>query len=89
MIRSEAEYRQALLRLKEQGLRMRRQEQELRSLRLSEDEIQRVLNPIECLHLQLAEEISSYERLRQGEFEEIRNFEGMGRLFTALRFSRE
>lgn len=29
----------------------------------------------------------SYERLKQGEFEEIQNFEGIGRLFVALQIS--
>ncbi len=34
-----------------------------------------------------AEEVDRYERLKRGEFDEVRNFEGMGRLFIALRIS--
>jgi DNA-binding XRE family transcriptional regulator len=37
--------------------------------------------------LQLKEEVQSYERLKRGEFDEVRNFDGMGRLFVALRIS--
>jgi DNA-binding XRE family transcriptional regulator len=41
--------------------------------------------PFQSFHEQLGEEIASYERLRRGEFDEVLNFEGMGRLLIALR----
>lgn len=32
-------------------------------------------------------EVASYERLQRGEFEELQNFDGIGRLLIALRIS--
>ena len=49
--------------------------------------IKRALDPMRSFHLQLQEEIESYERLKRGEFDEIQNFEGLGRLLVALRIS--
>ena len=45
------------------------------------------MDPLQSFHEQLKEEVESYERLRRGEFEELTNFEGMGRLLIALRIS--
>mgnify|MGYP003898398865 CR=1 FL=1 len=49
--------------------------------------IKRALDPMRSFHEQLQEEIVSYERLKRGEFDEIHNFEGLGRLLVALRIS--
>jgi ribosome-binding protein aMBF1 (putative translation factor) len=45
------------------------------------------MDPMMSFHQQLKEEVESYERLRRGEFEELRNFEGVGQLLVALRIS--
>lgn len=87
MIRNELEYQEAVQRVKEESQRLRQQEKQLKELKLSKAEIKRVLDPIQSFHLQLEEEVQSYERLKRGEFDEVRNFDGMGRLFIALRIS--
>lgn len=87
MIRNELEYQEAVQRVKEESQRLRQQEKQLKELKLSKAEIKRVLDPIKSFHLQLEEEVQSYERLKRGEFDEVRNFDGMGRLFIALRIS--
>ena len=45
------------------------------------------MDPMMSFHQQLKEEIESYERLRRGEFEELRNFHGVGQLLVALRIA--
>ena len=45
------------------------------------------MDPIRSFHEQLREEVESYERLKRGDFEELRNFEGLGRLLIALRIA--
>ena len=35
---------------------------------------------MESFHLQLKEEVESYERLKRGEFEELENLRGFGHL---------
>ena len=42
---------------------------------------------MESFHLQLAEEVESYDRLQRGEFDEIRNLRGIGRLLIGLRIA--
>ncbi len=87
MIRSEGEYQTAVERLKEEAQRLKEQEKQLKGLDLAKEEIQRVLDPVRSFHEQLKEEVQSYERLKRGEFEEVRNFDGMGRLLVALRIA--
>ena len=87
MIRNENEYREAVRRLEEQEARIQQQAAELRSMKLSKPEQKRVLDPVQSFHDQLQEEIASYERLKRGEFDEVSNFEGLGRLLIALRIA--
>lgn len=54
---------------------------------LGRAEIQRAMDPLLSFHEQLKEEIESYERLKRGQFEEIRNFSGLGRLLIAVRIT--
>jgi ribosome-binding protein aMBF1 (putative translation factor) len=55
---------------------------------LGDDEVKRVIDPIESFHLQLQEEVESYERLRRGEFDELVNLRGLGHLLIALRIAK-
>lgn len=87
MIRNEAEYREAVERIAEEQKRLKEQRAKLNELDLSQEEIKRVLDPMKSFHEQLKEEVASYERLQRGEFDELQNFEGLGRLLIALRIS--
>ena len=88
MIRNEDEYREAVLRLSEEQKRIATQKAELKKIGLTADEIKRVLDPIRSFQLQLQEDVQRYERLRRGEFEEIRNLRGVGSLLISLRIAR-
>ena len=88
MIRSESEYRNAVERLREEESRMTDRKQELAELDLSHEEIKRAMDPLRSFHEQLREEVASYENLKRGKFEELRNFEGLGRMLVALRIAR-
>ena len=87
MIRSETEYQEAVVRVKDESARMKEQHKRLKDLDLSKEEIKRVMDPVRSYHEQLNEEVESYEKLKRGEFEEVRNFDGIGRLLVALRIS--
>jgi len=87
MIRNEAEYQEAVQRIKDEAARIESQKQELKKLDLSSEEVERAMAPIRSFHEQLKEEVSSYERLKRGEFDEIENFNGIGRLLIALRIA--
>jgi DNA-directed RNA polymerase specialized sigma subunit len=87
MIRNETEYKEAVRRIAEEQSRLKEQRTRLGQLELSKEEIKRVLDPIRSFHEQLKEEVACYERLKRGEFDELCNFDGVGRLLIALRIS--
>jgi DNA-binding Xre family transcriptional regulator len=85
VIRSESEYQEAIDRLKQDREHLRTEEERLRSIGLTRDEIKRALDPMQSFRAQLDEEVASYERLRRGQFDELLNFNGLGRMLVALR----
>ena len=88
MIRNENEYQDAVRRLGEQEERLKQQAAQLKQTKLSKDAIKRVLDPVRSFHEQIKEEVASYERLKRGEFDELQNFAGIGRLLIALRIAK-
>ena len=87
MIRNENEYREAVARLAEERSRLAEHRQRLVQAGLKDEEVKRVIDPMESFHLQLREEVESYERLRRGEFDELHNFRGFGHLLISLRIA--
>src|SRR5947209_9479305 len=87
MIRNEAEYQEASARLFEEHKRLADHRLRLKEAGLGEEEIKRVIDPMESFHLQLKEEVESYERLKRGEFDELENFRGFGHLLISLRIA--
>ncbi len=87
MIRNEAEYQEASARLAEERKRLAEHRVRLQEAGLTEEEIRRVIDPMESFHLQLQEEVESYERLKRGEFDELENLRGLGHLLIALRIA--
>jgi len=88
MIRSETEYKEAVRRLKEQDQLLSEQKQKLKEMNLGADEVKRVLDPLCSFRQQLSEEVESYNRLKRGEFDEIRNLRGIGQMLIAARIYR-
>lgn len=88
MIRNETEYQEASVRLAEERTRLADHRNRLKETGLRDEEIKRVIDPMESFHLQLKEEVESYERLKRGEFEELDNLHGLGHLLISLRIAR-
>jgi ribosome-binding protein aMBF1 (putative translation factor) len=87
MIRNEAEYQEAVRRLKEEKERLLEHKQRLQQSGLKRDELKRALDPLRSFHLQLEEEVESYERLKRGDIGELMNLHGLGRALVALRIA--
>jgi ribosome-binding protein aMBF1 (putative translation factor) len=87
MIRNESEYKEAIARLAEEQKRLAEHRARLKETGLSDEEIKRVIDPMESFHLQLGEEVESYERLKRQEFDELDNLRGLGQLLIALRIA--
>jgi ribosome-binding protein aMBF1 (putative translation factor) len=87
MIRSEAEYREAATRLEAEQRRLAEHRTRLKATGLSDEEVKRVIDPLMSFHLQLSEEVESYERLKRREFDDLDNLRGMGHLLISLRIA--
>jgi ribosome-binding protein aMBF1 (putative translation factor) len=87
MIRNENEYREAVARLSEEQKRIETQKTELEKMGLSPPDVKRAIDPIQSFHLQLQEEVQSYERLKRGEFDEIWNLQELGQLLISARIA--
>lgn len=88
MIRNEGEYQEAVARLTAERVRLDEHRKRLQDSGLGDEEIKRVVDPMESFHLQLREEVESYERLKRGEFEELINLRGLGHLLISLRIAK-
>src|SRR6202161_3906084 len=87
MIRNETEYQEASTRLAGERDRLGDHRARRKEAGLSDEEIKRVIDPMESFHLQLKEEVESYERLKRGEFEDLENLRGLGHLLISLRIA--
>ena len=87
MIRNEAEYKETVARLTDEAKRLAAHRTSLKKRGLTKDEIKRVTDPTVSFHLQLKEEVESYERLRRGEFQDLDNLSGLGQLLISLRIA--
>ncbi len=87
MIRNESEYKEAVQRLADEKKRLTEHRARLKETGLSKEEIKRVIDPMESFHMQLREEVESYERLKRLEFDELDNLRGLGHLLIALRIA--
>lgn len=87
MIRNEAEYQEAVRRQSDERKRLKEHRARLMKMGLSADEVRRALEPLQSFHLQLDEEIESYDRLRRGDLGEMQNLHGIGRTLVALRIA--
>ncbi len=88
MIRNENEYRETVIRLGEEQKRIEAQKAQLEEMGLSPADVKRAIDPIQSFHLQLQEEVESYQRLKRGEFAEIWNLQGLGQLLISARIAR-
>ena len=88
MIRTDSEYRYALARVEEERLRLAEYVEQWRAKGYSKEAVANLSEPMECFHLQLVEEVQSYERLKDGRFAELENLSGLGQLLVGLRIAR-
>ncbi len=87
MIRNETDYQEALSRLDAERARLAEHRAHLSELGLSPDELKRALDPLRAFHMQLEEEVQSYERLKRGDLGELHNLHGLGTMLIASRIA--
>lgn len=88
MIRNETEYQEAVKRITEEKARLDQYAAHWKSKGYGPDEMAALREPLESFHLQLVEEVESYERLKRGQFSEFENLHGLGQILIGLRIAR-
>jgi hypothetical protein len=78
MIRTETEYRAAVGRLKEEKDLIEKQTALFNDKGLSKEEIKNLIDPLMAFHMQLAEEVEIYEKLKQKHLSELTNLRSLG-----------
>jgi DNA-binding Xre family transcriptional regulator len=87
VIRSEREYKETLEQLRQDEEVITLQKEKLEGLGLSEEEVQRALEPMLSFRAQLEEEVEWHERVRRRDFGAIRDLGAVGILLIALRIA--
>ncbi|HEY8747303.1 MAG TPA: helix-turn-helix transcriptional regulator [Tepidisphaeraceae bacterium] len=87
MIRTEAEYQNSRNRLEQAEQMLRDQESKLAAEGLRQEQIKRALDPSRIFHDQVKDEVESYERLKQGRFDELQNLHGLGQMLVGIRIA--
>lgn len=85
MIKTDAAYKKAVEKLKEDKKLIELQRQKLVEMGLNEAQTEKALEPMITFHIQLKEEIEYYDCIRRGEFAPILNLSGIGRTLIAYR----
>ena len=88
MIRSEAEYRDAVGRAQKAAERLVQYREELRAKGLSPDAVEKVVGPMVSLSDGLEEEIGRYQRFKGGDLSEFKGLREIGQLLIAARLAR-
>lgn len=88
MIRNETEYQQAVARVDAEKKRLAEHIETWTKQGFTADQVAKLREPLESFHMQLAEEVQSYERLKRGQFSEFENLHGLGQTLIGLRIAR-
>jgi ribosome-binding protein aMBF1 (putative translation factor) len=88
MIRTESEYQQAAARVDAERARLAAHLKAWKKQGFTAQQVAKLREPLEAFHMQLAEEVASYERLKRGRFDEFENLHGLGQTLIGLRIAR-
>ena len=88
MIRTDAEYRNAQEKLQQERETLQRQREQLEEMDLSEEEVERALEPMISFRDGLREEIETYERMRRGDLSVLRDLQSIGRWLIGARIAK-
>ena len=85
IIYNECEYQQAIAQIDEERRSVAEHVEAWRADGFTAEQVERLRQPLESFHMQLVEEVESYERLKRGQFDEFENLHGLGQVLIGLR----
>lgn len=74
-------------RLLQDEILIQAQKEELKKMGLTEEQIQRVVEPAISFYQQLKEEVAYYDRIKKGEFDALENLSGLGIILIGARIA--
>lgn len=87
MIRSEKEYQNVLDRLEKERELIEKQKKHFKELGHTEEEIERLLQPMISFHSQLEEEVEAYDEMKRGNLGTLYDFVNIGRWLIGVRIA--
>jgi hypothetical protein len=87
MIRSDSEFRDALRRVKAEQESLADHEAKLRAMGLSEEQILAGMAPLRTFHIQFAEEVEQYARIRNKDLGCFDSLHDLGRILIGARIA--
>ena len=88
MIRTDAEYRKAQDKLDQEQETLQRQREQLEEMDLSEEEVERALEPMISFRDGLREEIETYEQMCRGDLSALYDLRSIGRWLIGARIAK-
>lgn len=85
MIRTDAEYKEAVKRRDSEKAQIEDYRKQLQSQGISSEMIAKAMQPYESFRLQLVEEIEGYERIKRGVINDTHNLAGIGQRLIGIR----
>ena len=85
MIRTEAEYKEAVRRRDSEKKQLEEYRLQLQGQGVSAEMVEKAMQPYESFRLQLVEEIEGYERIKRGVINDIYNLGGIGQRLIGIR----
>jgi hypothetical protein len=87
MIRSDSEFRNACRRIEAERKSLSDHEAKLRAMGLSEDQISAGMAPLVTIHMQFAEEVEQYARIRNKDLSAFDSLRDIGRILIGARIA--
>jgi ribosome-binding protein aMBF1 (putative translation factor) len=88
MIRTDAEYKKAQEKLRREKETLQRQREQLEEMDLSDEEVERALEPLISFRDGLREEIETFEQMRRGDLSALHDLRSIGRWLIGARIAK-
>lgn len=88
MIRTDTDYRRALQRLADEAETLRAQREHLSDLGLTDEEVERAMEPLLSFRAQLEEEVEAYTRMKRGDLGPLQSLTAIGCWLVGARIAR-
>lgn len=85
MIRTDSEYKEAVKRRDAEKTQIEEYRKQLKSQGITQEMIDKAIQPYESFRLQLVEEIEGYERIKRGVINDTYNLTGIGQRLIGIR----